>query len=329
MITTCIVYLLYATKANNYSSHKTMIVFWMCMLKSLDAFEDIFYGMYQQNGRLDIAGKCLSVRISLTMIIYIVTLIIFKNQLISVVVSTIISAIIMVYLLFITYPEFSSSNSIDLKNKSNNVTSLLINCLPLFLGSFLMFYIGNAPKYAIDSQLSDEAQACYAYIAMPVFVVGLLNGFIFNPIVKKLSDLWQERNVKEFVDRGLKQILIIGIITAVCILGAWLLGIPVLSLMYNTDLSNYKTDLIILILGGGFLGLAGLLATLITIIRFQKSIVLGYGITALLSLSLSNKIVKSYGVRGATILYLSLMICVCVIFSISLVIGINKNSNGQ
>ena len=42
----------------------------------------------------------------------------------------------------------------------------------------------------------------------------------------------------------------------------------------------YKTELLILLLGGGFLGLSGLLNTMITIIRFQNSLLAGYGIIA-------------------------------------------------
>lgn len=42
-----------------------------------------------------------------------------------------------------------------------------------FIASYLVICIGNAPKYAIDKVMSSEAQACFTYIFMPVFVISL------------------------------------------------------------------------------------------------------------------------------------------------------------
>ena len=40
--------------------------------------------------------------------------------------------------------------------------------LSLFGSTFLIMYIGNAPKYAIDSVLSNQDQASFNYVFMPV-----------------------------------------------------------------------------------------------------------------------------------------------------------------
>ena len=191
---------------------------------------------------------------------------------------------------------------------------LLKVCFPLFAGAFLSFYIGNAPKYAIDAMLTDELQACYGFIAMPVFVIGLLNNFIFNPMLYKLSMMWNDGRVGQFVRKILLQSLIVAGITLVCIIGAFLLGVPVLSWLYNTDLAPYKAELLLLLLGGGFLGLSGLLNAVITIIRYQKSLMWGYAVVALLALVCSNRIVGMYGMMGAAVLYTLLMAILCVIF---------------
>ena len=200
-------------------------------------------------------------------------------------------------------------------------------CFPLFAGAFLSFYIGNAPKYAIDAQLTDSAQACYGFIAMPVFVIGLLNNFIFNPMLYRLSLLWSERKVKTFIFKVVRQVGIIFAITIVCIVGAYCIGIPVLSILYNTDLHDYKTELLILLLGGGFLGLSGLLNAVITIIRCQEYLMWGYAIIAVLAFFMSNKIVSMYDVMGASVLYTLLMFGLCIIFSVMLIVGIKKNIN--
>ena len=184
----------------------------------------------------------------------------------------------------LTYPAFRKEESVH----KGKVWELLRVCFPLFLGCFLAFYIGNAPKYAIDSLLSDEMQACYGFIAMPVFVIG--------------------------------------IITIVCEAGAFVLGVPVLSMLYNTDLAPYKTELLVLLLGGGFLALSGLFVTIMTIIRIQNSQAIGYGIVAVCAYILSPIFVRKYAVMGASVLYLLLMILLCIIFAIMMMIGFKKNT---
>lgn len=326
-ITTCamlivsIVYIIYTSVLNDYTMEKTMIIFWMCLFKIPDAIEDVYYGDYQKKGRLDIGAKALAWRLILTLLLFACILIVFKDLLMALIISTIFTFMIMVVFIKCTASDF-----LEPENKAlGKIGELLKQCFPLAAGAFLSFYIGNAPKYAIDSMLNDELQACYGFIAMPVFVVGLLNNFIFVPVIYKMSCLWEERKVRAFIRRTLVQVMIVSGITLVCIIGAYLIGVPVLSILYSTDLSPYKTELLILLLGGGFLGLSGLLNTMITIIRFQKFLLLGYGAIAVAALCLSNHIVRQWGMFGAALLYTMLMAALCVIFVVIFAVGIIKN----
>ena len=52
MIAVSAVYVVYKYAVDGYSTEKTVIVFVMCLLKSVDAAEDVYHGMYQQQGRL-------------------------------------------------------------------------------------------------------------------------------------------------------------------------------------------------------------------------------------------------------------------------------------
>lgn len=321
MLIVSVVYTIYASKTNSYTINKSLCIIWMCLFKLVDSIEDAYHGLYQQKGRLDIAGKCMTMRMLITIVIFGISVIILKALLPALIISTVATAIIFILFTALTYEEFKCPQETADKR---SLRMLLKLCLPLFLGSFLSFYIGNAPKYAIDSILNDELQACYGFIAMPVFVIGLLNNFIFNPMISKMSFMWNDKNVKAFKQLLLKQMLIILAITVICEAGAYLIGIPVLSVMYNTDLAPYKTELLILLLGGGFLALSGLFVTIITIMRLQKTLLFGYGIVAILAYLASPLMVNQYGMAGAASLYLLLMIILCIIFVVPLLYGIRK-----
>lgn len=315
------VFVIYSMTRNGYTLRKSLIIFLMCLFKVVDVIEDVYHGLYQKENRLDIAAKAMSLRLIVTIIVFGASVIISKNLLLSLVVSTILTGILFIILTGLTYGEFHVAKE---KLQKENVVLLLKICFPLFAGTFLSFYIGNVPKYAIDSVLNDELQACYGFISMPVFVIGLLNGFVFNPMLYNMSILWNEGKRKRFVIKTLLQIGIILVITAICLIGAYLIGIPILSALYNTDLSSYRSELLILLLGGGFLGISGLLNTVITIIRFQDSLMWGYTVVAALALLFSRQIVEKYEMIGASILYTVLMGILCVVFLIFFLIEIYK-----
>ena len=312
-------YTLYASVSNGYTMEKTQVIIWMCLFKVVDGIEDVYNGLYQRKNRLDVASKILTLRMIFTIVIFGLGLIIVRDLLLVLIIATISTTILLILFIRWTYGGFSIGKE---RIEKKNIFLLLKVCFPLFAGSFLSFYIGNAPKYAIDAILTDELQACYGFIAMPVFVIGLLNNFIFNPMLFRMSVLWSEKRIKDFVYRTAIQTGVVAIITIVCMLGAWLLGIPVLSWMYNTDLTPYKTELLILLLGGGFLGLSGLLNAVITIIRYQKSLMWGYVVMAALAYIFSDRIVRHYEMMGAAVLYAVLMGGLCLIFAGLFVYGV-------
>lgn len=323
MIMVSFVYTGYAAAVNGYSAEKFWIIVWMCLYKAVDAIEDVYCGNYQQKGRLDVASKVLVIRTGIATLVYAIGIVLLQNQLNALVIATIISYVLMVWFLHYTETFFCGNGNKE-TIRIGQIMQLLKSCFPLFIGFFLSFYIGNAPKYAIDAQLSDEVQACYGFIAMPVFVIGMLNNFIFNPLLHKMAILWEDRNISEFRRQTILQICAIVFITIVCMIGAWMIGIPVLSWMYHTNLAEYKTELLILLAGGGFLGLSGLLNAMITIVRFQKSVAWGYGVVAVMAFLLSDSIVQMYGIRGAAVLYTILMGGLSICFGGFLIVGVYK-----
>ena len=78
MLLASIGYTLYAAFTNAYSVEKTQILIWMCLFKIVDAVEDIYHGYYQQENRLNIASKCLALRMFITIIIFALGLILLR-----------------------------------------------------------------------------------------------------------------------------------------------------------------------------------------------------------------------------------------------------------
>ena len=318
------VYLLYCVKFNGYSMDKVIVFLEVIVLKLIDGFEDVYLGRYQQVGRLDIGAKIMAVRMIVsTMIICLFVL--FGLGINISLLGGIVSSIIMD--MYFIRGTFNVTGSETTGKEKTSVFDLLKVCFPLCVGTTLSIYIGNIPKYMIDSYMTEEVQAIFGYIMMPVFVIMLLNNFIYQPMVKGLGDLWDARDFETFKKKNLRQCAIVVGLMLVILAGGLTVGLPILSLMYNVNLSIYRLEFAILLLGGGFYALAFYLNVPITTIRRHNYIAYGYAMAAVLAVSLGKFFVTTWGMLGAAYLYLAINILLSVIYSIVLVTGINAEKN--
>ena len=319
MIVLSAAYTFYYALSTGYSTFKLWTVIFLCLQKVPDAYEDVFHGDYQKKDRLDIASKCLAIRLFVTILVFILMIVFTKNILLASIVSTAVSFVIMICLIIMTEKYFGTKGRFSNSGFSKMVELLCVT-FPLCAGMFLVNYIGAAPKASIDSYMPEKYQAIYGYISLPVFVISLLTTVIFNPMIHKISVMWDEEKTAEVKKTIFRLCLSAAVITVVSIGGAALLGIPVLSLMYNIDLSAYKTDLQLLLVGGGFLALTSIFTMILTVMRGQKSILIGYTVVSLAMLFISDEVVKRYQIRGAVYIYMAALAVLSIIFGISMMI---------
>lgn len=308
-----------------YTLDKFLVIVMMLLFKAIDAYEDVYHGNYQQHGRLDVGAKVLTFRMASMIVVFAGLIALTRDLLLALTVTTVFTGAFFVGETIWVRRRFGlPANHASGAARSAGAWALLKECFPVFLAAFLLFYIGNAPKYAIDAVMDDVAQAQYGYIAMPVFVVGLLANFIYNPIIASLADDWAAGSRDRFARRFALQTLVIVGITLACVAAAWLLGVPVLNVLYNTELAPYRGDLLVLLVGGGFLAAATLFTTGLTIIRWQSKLIPGYVAVSLAALLLCSPAVQAAGIDGASWIYLALMAVLTVWFGVVFAVGIRR-----
>ncbi len=307
-----------------YSFEKCVVIILICLAKAVDAFEDVFHAMFQQYLRLDVAAKILTIRMFTYIVVYLSIYLVTNSLMITSFVALVISLIQFIVLNYIAL------QGIQVRKKSiqcKDIVSLLMECFPLFIAAYLVMYIGNAPKYAIDKVMSSEAQACFTYIFMPVFVISLLSQFVYQPVISKLALLWHKRNMQGFNKLIFRQIILILGLSIVAVVGGYFWGIPVLSLIYGVNLDEYKMALLILLLGGGALALVNFLQMIITVARKQNLLNFGYLLAFLAFILLGKTVVKEYGIVGISIFYTAAVSGIGIVFGIMTALIIMKNAS--
>lgn len=298
-------YVGYNLLLQQYSFKKSIIVVLICVLKAIEAYEDVYHGRMQQKGRLDVAGRILGVRLFLFIIAYAVVYLLTGNMVMTTLINVIISLLLSIGL---NYTALKGLNITDKSISHKGVFSLLAECFPLCACMCMNMYIANAPKYIIDTTVSDDIQTCFNIVFMPVFIIALLANFIFQPCLKNLGEIWTEKKYSKFTKNiyGLAAVVIIAcaVITAI---GAFI-GADILGFVYKVDLSSYNNLLIIFMISGGIIALQNLFIIAITVVRYQKYMIYGYIVIALIILLAGGYILNNYGILILSLFYLATMV---------------------
>lgn len=300
----------------DYNTEKALIILAFGVYKSVDVIEDVFHGEFQRYNRLDIGAISMTIRYVISFLVFAVVLITSHNLLFACICEAVISILVFIIL---TYEVIKPRKILSVKGALKHTGWLLRDCFPLFIGGFLYLYVCNAPKYAIDNCLSQESQMYFAILFMPVFVVNLLSSFVYRPLLVRMAICWNEKRNKEFWHMVMTQIALIFVLTILGILGAYLCGTQILSLVYGVDVNPYRNCLVLLMFGGGFAALIGFLINVLTVMRLQTLLLLGYMVASVAALIVSNPIVSKLGIFGASILYVGLMVLVAAFLLVSAV----------
>ncbi len=308
---------------HGYSFEKSAILFCICVIKLADALEDVFHGLFQQNGRMDLAGKLLTLRNVVTILSFTGILVITKDLLLTCAVTALLSVAASI---FMNLPKARTFENLRFACSKEELGILIKSCFPLFIGSFLSLYIYNVPKYMIDRFLSSDIQTFFSILFMPTFVINLLSEFLFKPLLTNIAVQWEQSEVRLFVQYIGRLLLGIIAITLITITAGAFFGCEVLSFIYGVNLLPFRTELILLLCGGGFGAGVFLLLHILTAMRKQVGLLYGYMMVSLIITFLTPALTKEYHMMGASIASVISSILLFILFSLMLLLGILRKS---
>ena len=298
----------------SYTIEKAEIIMLMCVYRMLDGYADLYEGQFQLDGRLYLTGKSMAFRSLFSASVLLLTLSITKNMRMSLYVAIGAAALgVMVFDLAIEKVYRNISPDFN----RVKVFNIFRECFPLFIGSFLWVYILSASRIAVDAHLTNTDTAYYQVLFLPVSIINLFATFFFRPELTDLSELYNKKNYKFFWRKIKRLIVLIAIFTGITMMGAYLVGISVLSFISNCDLYDYKGVLVLLMFGGGVNAGSFFLYYILTIMRKSGQILFGYISTAILTLVISNWFSDLWGIQGAglsfciSVIYLFLVFYIC------------------
>ncbi|HFI0176913.1 TPA: lipopolysaccharide biosynthesis protein [Streptococcus suis] len=306
-----------------YSLEKLLIVLFVSLYRSCDAFSDVFQGFFQQQLRSDLAGKILFYRSVFSATIFVVVVVLSKSLLFSSIALFLCNFSLTFLLDFRIYKQNFRTISWKESLQRIEIVQILKACFPLFFNGFLINYIFSEPKLAIDELLEvgkgfEGMQRDFNVLFMPTFVLNLLF-IVLRPLLTQLSLYWTNKEYVKF-NMQIKRITLALLgLELIVLLGGYLIGLPILGLVFGINLLNYKMEFMILLLGGLFNLFATLIDNIMTIYRKQRLLVIANVVAFVISKLITTNLVNKYGLAGAS---LSFLISMVAFFSLSFIIYI-------
>ncbi len=292
----------------------------LCAYKMLDTVADVFECHYQRCHHIELTGKSLFFRNLCSTIAFSLASLVTKNLITGILLAM---GVQIVFLLTLN-PRYLKQAQKGVMpgfacHDLSRLTGLFKSCVMLAAGAFMCGYIFNAPKYAVDL-LCPEDNYRFSAVFMPLFVINLFAGILFRPYLTGMAEQYQRGDDRGFFSRIGLFYGGCGILTLVCLAGAWLLGIPVLSAIYGVDLSPQKDVMLLLVLAGGLNACGILTYYVLTIIRVQGVILIDYTLVFILSLFLPKAMTEGGGLKGAALSCVILMAAAWCLFFLTLCI---------
>ncbi|WP_219122839.1 lipopolysaccharide biosynthesis protein [Streptococcus constellatus] len=293
------------------STHNNMdIIFGVSFFRVSETLSDVFQGLFQQRERLDIAGKSLFIRNSLSTLGFFISLIISRNLLLSVIIQIIIAFFCIG---LFDYPQSKAFHKINFFTVNvKDIFSILKDCFPLFINAFLLVSIYNQPKYALNDIFNKGfigagVQRDFSVLFTPIFSMNLMIVFL-RPMITQLAIFREEKKISHFITYKNNLFKTLWLTSVSIFLLGTFLAIPILDIVYGTDLKHYHSSFLILLFGGVASTFSTVCDNILTVFRKQHYLTISFLTGYLVSVLTARPLVMNYEVFGAALSFLFSMV---------------------
>lgn len=271
-----------------YDFHKASIIIAYMVVKACEGLADVYYGIEQMWGRMDLSGISYCVRGFACCVAFTVTLIITDDMFLSMLVMAIASLCCV----------FGVDRTIRKKYEyqyqpwqrehiGKPALSLLAICTPLCIVGVLNNFTYTVPKIYLESFHGSEIMGFYSSVASPTVVVQLIAQTLFYPQIPELTRLYEDNDRKHYVNKLLRFFALSLILLIIAVVGAYFLGEYVLVFLYGEEIRPYTYLFVSVIVASYTSAISTVLSYVCTLMRIivSQSIAGVVGIVSSIALS--------------------------------------------
>ena len=313
-----IIYLLF----KNYDITKSFIIILLVLFRMIEAYADSYYGILQKNDCLYYVGISLTLKAVLSVFLFLLIDVLSGNM-----IFTITSLIIIQLTVFVFYDIRNKNKMKYIKSNFDisKVKKIFTIGFSIFIVTILSQYLLQAPKFPIDKYLSDDKQTIYGIISMPATMMLLCSQFIIHPFLMKMNSFIQDKKYSEFKKLVYKLCFVLLLLGLICEIALYFIGVPILNFVYGVNLSKYVYELLFVVFGAILFGMSTIISYAMIAMEKNKIQSMIFCFASIICYILSNKLVITYGLLGASISYLAVMSIILLLYYTSFNYYIKKD----
>lgn len=178
---------------------------------------------------------------------------------------------------------------------------LLVSCAPVVLAGIAISSASSLPRQYLSFTCGDSALGIYTSVAAPVAVIQMGASYIYNPLMGYFSEAYADKDFNKFRRLMISAIVGILVVGVVASFGLFLLGTPLLVLVYGASIADYSYLLQPLVLCAVLTGAMWFINDLLIALRNFKATFLGSAgalVAAVLTMVWAQ---SAFGLNGVTI----------------------------
>ena len=292
--------------SSGYSVHLAAVIFLVGLAKAFEFVSDIIFGFLQQREQMDRIARSMILKGPLSLAVMALAIYCTGNLVIA---SAGIAAVWAGMLLCYDAPLAArllggarSALGLLIPRWSPAVLwRLALLALPGGIVMTLISFSGNIPRYFIAHQLGTRELGIFAALVYPMVAGGTVIAALGQSATPRLAQLYASADRAEF-SRLLARLVLIGTgLGGLGVLTVWLLGGPILSLLYRPEYAEYTRVFLWIAIATGVAYAASFLGYGMTAARYFRSQVPVFLATLLVTAAACAVLVPRFGLVGAAL----------------------------
>lgn len=279
-----------------YSLSLCVTIFLFLLLRSSEAFSDVFYGNVQRVGRLEFAGYSTFMRGILIVLLFYVGAYFLQSLNIALVISA-IGAFLLTSCLDIPFHRRTIKDFG--KSTPNSMSIIIKNCIPLFVGAVIPTAIMTIPRIVLERYYGPVVLGFYGNVSTPSLLLSTSIPIILTAVLPIYGQAFIEKDFRSIRRLWIRTIAGTLLMCGVCLLGVFLFGRQLLAFIYTKQILPYVHYLYSILISMLLYAFVICNNTVLVSIRRNQIIAITAAVSFVVCLLISVPLVATYGISGA------------------------------
>lgn len=292
------------------------------LMKTVEAFADVFHGILQKRWRLDIVGRsCIYRGVILIVSFTLVYKLLGQLPLALLIMAMLTAAIFFLY----DFRVVRKLTDLSCRFNRSNLIALSKDCLPVLGYSLFLNAIVLTTRFFIERYHGEEMLGYYGSVSTIAVIVQTASNLILTPLNGTISWYYAQGKRRDILALSGKVILLLAALTSVSLAGAAMLGEFALTLLFGETIRPYAYLLFPTILASCLTSLMWFLGMLLTIMRQMKALIIGATIGFSVCAVLSVVLIPEGAFDGANIACIIALLAVAIIYILAILRSLQES----